>query len=420
MVTCRIHATPDRKHAKAAKAKGALPIALYQPGSPALPGLGRTLEQAVRRLPTQPSLRAWDFLSIALSVFAADRFVLRSDAADGWTRVIDMTVELAEPHAWSPHARALAETLTFLTGDLWSLSFIEGGIGPPEVKPSASDRDCVCLFSGGLDSLIGALDLLSSGKAPLLASQASPKEGPVQDALAEAIGLSGHRFVGRVSERCRPPYEPSSRARSLLFFAYGVLAASALPHASRPVTVFVPENGLIAINPPLTYRRVGSLSTRTTHPYFISSIQKVLDAVKIEATLVNPYEAKTKGEMFRECNNAVLKKVAHLSYSCGKGKRLNMQCGRCVPCLIRRAAMHRAGMKDKSPYYAPNLASEVGNDDVMAVRLATAALKSRDVERWALASGPLPYGDGERDKYVDVVRRGLTELRAFVSTIPWS
>lgn len=420
MVTYRIHATPDPKRAKAAKAKGALPVALYHAGSSRLPGLGRTLEQAVRRLPAQPSLRAWDLLSFALSVFAADRFVLRSDAADGWTRVIDLTVELVEPQAWLLHAKGLGEALTFLTGDLWTVSFIDGGIGPPEVRPSASDRDCVCLFSGGLDSLVGAVDLLSSGRAPLLASQASPKEGPVQEALADAIGLADHRFVGRASERFRPPYEPSSRARSLLFFAYGVLAASALRGASKPVTVFVPENGLIAINPPLTYRRVGSLSTRTTHPFFISSLQKVLDAVKVGAVLVNPYVGKTKGEMLLECSSAVLKKVAHLSYSCGKGKRLNMQCGRCVPCLIRRAAMERAGIKDKTPYHAPNLANEVDNDDVMAVRFATAALKSRDVERWAAASGPLPYGDGDRERYIDVVRRGLDELRAFVSTIPWS
>jgi hypothetical protein len=62
--------------------------------------------------------------------------------------------------------------------------------------------------------------------------------------------------------------ERSQRARSIIFFAYGVLAATALKryHDGQPVTLYVCENGFIAINPSLTTARLGSLSTRTTHP----------------------------------------------------------------------------------------------------------------------------------------------------------
>ncbi|MGC3999582.1 MAG: 7-cyano-7-deazaguanine synthase [Anaeromyxobacter sp.] len=421
MALTRVYAGPDRARAKAAaKAQGGVPVALYNTGTERLPGLGKWLLKSTKQLPRAPSVRAWDFLSFALSVFAADRFVLRNEAADGWTREIDLTVELMEPAPWNAHGRALADALTFLTGDIWRVSFKDGGIGPPDVKQTNTDRDCVCLFSGGMDSLIGALDLVAKGRSPLLVSQASPKEGGVQAELATAIGLGAHRFEGRVRERFKPPYEPSCRARSLLFISYGALAASALvADIGAPVTVYVPENGLIAINPPLTYRRLGSLSTRTTHPYFIGSIQKVLDAVGIEAKILNPYGSKTKGEMLKACGDDRIRKLAHLSYSCGKGKRLNKQCGRCVPCLIRRAAMDYAAVKDKTPYYAVNLAVEGSNDDVLAVRLATAALKQRDLERWTVASGPLPSDTAQRALYVDVVRRGLNELRSFVGTIAW-
>ena len=41
--------------------------------------------------------------------------------------------------------------------------------------------------------------------------------------------------------------------------------------------IYVPENGFISINTPLTRRRIGSLSTRTTHPYFINSLQLIFN-----------------------------------------------------------------------------------------------------------------------------------------------
>jgi Reverse transcriptase (RNA-dependent DNA polymerase) len=96
--------------------------------------------------------------------------------------------------------------------------------------------------------------------------------------------------------------------------------------------LFVPENGLISINPPLTRRRVGSLSTRTTHPHFVSWIQTVFDSVRLGVTMVNLYRWKTKGEMLEECVDPTIAEMAAASYSCGKGKRLNKHCGRCVPC----------------------------------------------------------------------------------------
>ena len=344
MVTTRILATPSAARATAAEARGDLGVALYNMGGPRLPGLGHALPHIATKLAQPPSVRAWDFLSVALAVFAADRFVLRSASEDAWTRTIALDVELVDPDPWTAQAQPLAQTLRFLSGDIWYLRFHTGGQTPPVFAPKLNDRDCACLFSGGLDSLIGAMNLVAAKKSPFIISQASPKEGPVQAYLADRLGLEGHRFEGRVIERGREPYEPSSRARSLLFFAYGALAASSLGGE-----LIVPENGLISINPPLTRRRLGSLSTRTTHPHFVDSLQAVFNSVDLGITLTNPYATKTKGEMLAECQHTDIAKLAHLSYSCGKGKRLNQQCGVCVPCLIRRAAFHAAGLNDATP-----------------------------------------------------------------------
>ena len=414
MGVTRILATPSAKRATAAQARGDLGVALYNMGGPQLPGLGRTLPVSARKLARPPTVRAWDFLSVALAVFAADRFVLRSDSSDAWTRTIALDVELVDPDPWTAQAKPLADALRFLSGDIWYLRFHTGGRAPPGFAPRLTDRDCVCLFSGGLDSLIGAMNLVVAKKRPFLISQASPKEGNVQADLARKLGLADHRFDGRVNERGNKPYEESSRARSLLFFAYGALAASSLGGE-----LIVPENGLISINPPLTRRRIGSLSTRTTHPHFISSLQAVLNAVGLGVTLVNPYATQTKGEMLAQCQDPQIGKLAHLSYSCGKGKRKNMQCGVCVPCLIRRASFHAAGLKDATPYFTPNLALAADNDDVQAARLAVAQLATRNMARWAAEAGPLPTDPVRHGVLVDTVRRGAEELRTYLNSVAW-
>jgi hypothetical protein len=412
-VTIRILASPHIEHAVAARSNGGLGLALYHVGRPALAGIGHTLLHEVKKLPQPPSVRAWDLLSIALAVYGTDRFIPRRDSPDGWTRILALEVEVVEPDPWSAQAAQLADALRFLTGDIWYLGFRAGGQQPPNFTSSSTDRDCACLFSGGLDSLIGAIDLTAAGRRPLLVSQASPKEGKIQRHLANRIDLDEYRFQGRVTERAAPPYEPSSRARSVLFFAYGALAAAGLGGE-----LFVPENGLISINPPLTRRRIGSLSTRTTHPHFVSSLQAVFDHVGLGITMTNPYTHKTKGEMLAQCG-PISAQIASASYSCGKGKRLNKHCGRCVPCLIRRAAFFKAKIADSTDYAADNLARHATNDDVYAARLATAALAHRDIARWAAEAGPLPTDLVRRTAHVDVVRRGLEELRDYLGTVAW-
>lgn len=365
-------------------------------------------------MPLPPSTRAWDFLSIALAVFGVDRFLPRRDAPDGWTRVILLEVDLFDPEPWIAEASRLAAALRFLSGDIWHLRFRPGGMAVPIIQARSTDCDCTCLFSGGLDSLIGAMNLTAIGRRPLLVSQASPKEGSIQSNLANRIGLVNHRFEGHVIERGAPPYEPSSRTRSILFFAYGGLAASSLGGE-----LFVPENGLISINPPLTRRRLGSLSTRTTHPYFLASLQEIFDSVELNMTLMNPYVERTKGEMLANCINREIEQLAPLSYSCGKGKRLNRQCGRCVPCLIRRAAFQAANIVDNTGYVADDLSRHLLNDDVQAARLAVAQFAHRNVARWAAESGPLPADPVQREALVDVVRRGTEELSVFLGGIAW-
>lgn len=414
MVTTHVLASPDQARAAAAQQAGALAIGLYQMGKPPVPGVGHAIPHSVQRLPRSPSIRVWDFLSFALAVFGADRFVLRDRAEDGWTRVISLTVELAEPDPWQQAAGEIGSMLRFLTGDIWQLAFSDGGAAPPAFQSRLSDRTAVTLFSGGMDSLIGALDLVSAGEHPLLVSSAARIEGQVQSYLAAQLGLSDNRFDGHVAALGLDQYELSARARSILFLAYGVVAAADLTGE-----LVVPENGLISINPPLTRRRHGSLSTRTTHPHFISSLQGVLDRVGVPVRLRNPYGFSTKGEMLAACGHPQIAQLASHSWSCGKGNRKNQQCGKCVPCLIRRASFLAAAQADATNYQTMDLSGAVENDDVQAARFAAAQLATRDLSRWVSEAGPLPHDPVVRSQYVDVVGRGLAELKELVDSIQW-
>jgi hypothetical protein len=395
-------------------------ILLYGTGSTRMPGLGRSLVESSLGLPAEVPTVVWDFLSIALAVFATDRFVVRDSAPDRWTRIITLDVEIADPEPWQSEIPAIASLLRFLTGDIWHIQLLPNGARPPKTRRRELRHDCASLFSGGLDSLVGALDLKVEGRLPLLVSQATPKEGEIQSRLASAIGLDGSRFVGKANERFSGPYEHSQRARSILFIAYGVLAAAALAasQGNRDVELVIPENGLISLNPPLTRRRLGSLSTRTTHPFFLHSLQEVFKNVGIAVRMVNPYHFVTKGEMLVNCAATDLKKLAPISYSCGKGKRINMQCGRCLPCLIRRAAFHSSGIADRTEYYADDLTQEASSDDVHAARMGSLLSKS-DVERRVTLSGPLPNDKLIYDQFVNVAARGLAELGDFLASFKW-
>jgi 7-cyano-7-deazaguanine synthase in queuosine biosynthesis len=370
-----------------------------------------------RRLECAP--RAWDLLSIALSVVTADLAALRDQSPDGWTREIELDIAVADAPFWAGQARPLAEALAFLTTDRWTLRFHEGGVQTAQPRdPVRPPEDCVVLLSGGLDSLVGAIDLAAAGRRPFAISQTVRGDADKQVDFAARIGGGlGHL---QLNHNASSPgaQESSQRARSLIFIAFGVLAATALQryHDGDRVPLYVCENGFIAVNPPLTGGRLGSLSTRTAHPEFLGRLQRVLDAADLRVGIANPYGAKTKGEMLRECaDQTLLKAEAVRSTSCGRFQRFNYrQCGRCVPCQVRRAAfLAWGGIPDTTDYvYEPlgrNDADHSSFDDVRSVAIALAAARADGIETWlghALAS-PLI---GDRAALLAMLKRGMAEL----------
>ena len=118
--------------------------------------------------------------------------------------------------------------------------------------------------------------------------------------------------------------------------------------------------------------------------------------------------------MLSGCQNSeLLLSVIDRTISCGKFRRINQQCGRCVPCIIRRAAYHAASIPDRTRYKYSNLA-HVRDDDILSFQAALVRRRYEDLKRWLLRSGPLPSDPALMAAYVDVFRRGLDEVDAFL------
>jgi len=406
---------------------GKLPVVLYgRADTPGAVSIGAAALDRLTHRGLMPAPRAWDLLSIALSVIAADTAVGRGQSPDGWTRMMDLRIAVSDPVFWISQKQQLESQLRFLTTDIWSLEFVDGGILPkPPVrrKQLVPPEDCICLLSGGLDSLIGASDLAAAGKKPYLVSQVSRGDTQKQAYFAARIGGGLQRLELNHSVHCAWQNEISQRARSIIFLAYGVLVASALARykAGQSVTFYVCENGFISINPALTTARLGSLSTRTTHPVFLQQFQAVLNAAGLNVQIENPYQFKTKGEMLVEgTDQDFLKKHAAQTTSCGRFTRKYRHCGRCLPCLIRRAAFQAWGEPDTTDYaYADLSKDDVEHarfDDVRSAAVAVADSKADGFDRWLrprLSTSTL----GNPAPYRNVVRRGLAELGVFLNKV---
>jgi 7-cyano-7-deazaguanine synthase in queuosine biosynthesis len=392
--------------------------------------IGNAALKSLTRLPKEPTVQAFDFLTIALAVTAGDTFVDRNSAPDRWCRDLKVVVALNNPTPWRDVAVDLESAFRFLSGDKWTFEFLEGGMTPPRVREQRVDLftesldavDSVALFSGGLDSTIGALDMLSNGRAPLLVSHAYKGDSSIQQTVLQSFSSGFKRFGANLHpvNLREEASDITMRTRSFNFLALAAVAASVVNkiRGTRSIPLIVPENGFIALNPPLTPRRIGSLSTRTTHPYFLKKLEDIFSSIGMGVEIQNPYEFQTKGEMFADClDSTTLQKVASETMSCSNWKRKGMACGRCVPCLIRRTSFYRAGVTDTSQYQDQLLPSgssiDIG-DDLLAVLIAIRRAKDAPAKPIASRSGPMPMEQHLRDQYDGVIRRGLAEMEQFL------
>jgi hypothetical protein len=254
-------------------------------------------------------------------------------------------------------------------------------------------------------------------------SHAPRGDAQYQASVAALLPVSLQRFDFNSYPSREGISDVSMRTRSFQFLSVAAMVAQTLSEfrGGRSIDIFMCENGLIALNPPLTSRRIGSHSTRTAHPYYLSMFRDLLQSVDIPVTIQNPHRHDTKGQMLsRHAARNGIDQFASSTVSCGKWKRGNQQCGRCLPCLIRRASFHASGVRDSTSYATTRIRTVLANselsDDVISVHNALRRRYDRDLKAWVLQSGPLPIDEFERTSFFAVVERGMDELESYFAS----
>ena len=400
------------------------------------------------KLGALPSEIGIDLLVLAAHVHAADTRISRdTESQDSWTREIRIVVPVSDASLWTKNSELLKTTLNFLTGDRWIIDFRLRPRGFTTLRPVLPPKapkptyDCISLFSGGLDSLIGAIDLIEAGATPLFVSHAG--EGATSGAQSDCFDPIRKNYVKQLPDRLRvwmsfskelirdAGLENTTRGRSFLFFSLGAFAGTAL---KKPFKLFVPENGLIALNVPLDPLRLGSLSTRTTHPFYMARWNELLRGLGIPGSLENPYWNRTKGEMVANCaNKPLLRKLVSSSLSCSSPTKARWKghaiehCGYCLPCLIRRAAIQKGlGEADPTTYTIANLAARPLNattaegQQVRSFQVAIDRLTAHPELAKLLIHKPGPLRDesaARQNELAKVYQRGMAEVGGLLTGV---
>jgi len=275
---------------------------------------------------------AADLVAIAVAVHVADRAAprRRHDRADpyglGWRRHLHLRVPVRDPRRWGGASllQGLQATLEYFTDDAWSFDFV--GLAADEAPrqgylfPHRPPNPAVALFSGGLDALIGAADLLASDARPtLIALSAGTNRRTIgrQRELVAALGGRPGRGIRHVEVPCNlratDVAEPTQRARGFVFLAL----AAAVAEQAGCATIALCENGIGALSLPYNRTQVGAHTTRAAHPLALDRMGRFLGAALGRPIRIrNPYLFETKGQMCARLAGLGIADLAARSVSC--------------------------------------------------------------------------------------------------------
>jgi 7-cyano-7-deazaguanine synthase in queuosine biosynthesis len=314
-----------------------------------------------------------DLIEIATYVYVADQAVKRGgngveNVGADWRRRLLFTIPVRNPKFWrKPDVMtALVETLSFLSEDEYHFDFIDLTHPRPiqhylpfskTGKTQAIQE--VMLFSGGLDSLGGAVQEVVRDKRGIALVNHRPTEKlsrryrRLQELLAAKateVGAPQPLHVPvHINKEKGLGGEYTQRSRSFLYASIAATIAQAYD-LSR---IRFYENGVVSLNLPLSPQVVGAKATRTTHPRVIKGFARILSLVaERDFKVDNPYIWKTKSEVVKHIVDSgcgeMIKYATSCTHTWGRTK-LKTHCGTCSQCIDRRFAVLGAGAEALDP-----------------------------------------------------------------------
>ncbi len=394
--------------------------------------------QLFKTLKLIPQENSLDIFFFSIYIHLIDNLLPRNEiAVDNWLREINVRIPVSTPDLWNSNSKLIIEALNFLTGDEWTIEFYQlsdGYFFNDELELEENvNIEKVCLLSGGLDSLVGAIDLVNTNDNIIFTSHFD-NAGAIKDKQKEIFdeiyssqpqkNFMLSQFRVRHSTNLFCGLDTNQRARSMIFLGF------ALFHAINfnVNEIILPENGLISINLPLNESRTTSNSTRTTHPYFIKTLKEFITNIGINIDILNPYQKKTKGEMLEECADKVLlNKLINKTISCSHYKRKEpwtrrlgvLNCGYCIPCLIRRSSIYYYDNLDIIERYGVDLnptelkinENSIISTDVYA--LVNFLNKKYDMKKYEREISLIAETENKKE-IAEMLCRGYKELRKYI------
>jgi hypothetical protein len=254
------------------------------------------------------SPRLEDLLEIAAYVYTADCATRRvgnwadDDTTEPWDRDFHFVVPVRDLAFWTRKdvSDLLVETLRVLSDDKFAFLFRTMKDVPPKQQyMEFGEMDDwpfygvprVLMFSGGLDSLAGALDTAARKENLVLVSHRpvstlSSRQTKLFNALRERFSSPMIHVPVWVNKDENKGREPTQRTRSFLYASLGSIVAASVK--AEGVRFF--ENGVVSLNLPVADEVTRARASRTTHPMALQLFGKLFGVVlEREVNVDNPF-----------------------------------------------------------------------------------------------------------------------------------
>lgn len=332
-------------------------------------------EHLLRDIPSQ----FHDLIEIAAYVYCADQAIARGGSGvenfgRDWRRKLFFRIPVRNPDLWNslPLYDQLIETLSFLSEDEYHFEFTHLADEPPTQQCLNLDMPLpeeVMLYSGGLDSLAGAIQsaVIERHKTALIMHRPTEKltkrHRKLEELLASRATHQPIHLPVTINKDKSLGREYSQRSRSFLYAALGSTVAQIF-NLSK---ISFYENGIVSFNLPPSPQVVGARATRTTHPRVIKGYAKIFSILAgKEFKVETPFLWNTKAEILGIIKNAGCEEMIKFSTSCThtwEMTKLHTHCGTCSQCIDRRFAVLAAGLEAHDPAEAYAVDLLIGGRD---------------------------------------------------------
>ena len=330
--------------------------------------------------------RCLDLLEIAAYVFAADRLTPRGSREaveyQSWSRSLHFIVKIRDHEFWSQPTvcEALEAALRFGTGDQgYKFTFQAGHATPPTNLFDREDFSMehhgdlsIMLFSGGIDSLAGAVRRLEQTSEHVCLVSHLSQVGTIrtQRGLASALRenyrerVSPYQFKTHLQGVGRR--EETQRSRP---FLYGSIAFALATTFGRD-RFYIYENGVTSLNFARRDDLINARASRTTHPQTVGRLATLFSIIaESPFSIEMPFLWFTKSDVVEYLKDSGRGNLLPSSVSCSRTYNSGpnaTHCGECFQCLDRRIGVYGA------------VANNLDNEGLYATNIITSGIPSTE------------------------------------------